>query len=291
MSIRVILVDDHPVVRAGLRSVVDAPEHIAVIGEADSGEGALAIVDELDPDVVLCDLRLGEGIDGIEVTKRLRALPNPPAVLILTTFDLDSEIVAALNAGASGYLLKDIDPGDISIAIEKAAKGGTYLPPEISSKAIAAMRNPGPKLTRREREVVKLLATGASNAQIAQELFVTEATVKSHLVNVFTKLGVDSRARAIRVAEDRGPGLSPRLVQDTPGPRRRPGVSSLNVGRNRTLTRKHRSLPDTSELRKYPMATYICGSIPFGGACEDYPWSETRRAAAYHQGMSRRIPS
>jgi DNA-binding CsgD family transcriptional regulator len=142
-------------------------------------------------------------------------------VLILTTFDLDSEIVAALNAGASGYLLKDIDPGDISIAIEKAAKGGTYLPPEISSKAIAAMRNPGPKLTRREREVVKLLATGASNAQIAQELFVTEATVKSHLVNVFTKLGVDSRARAIRVAEDRGPGLSPRLVQDAPGPRRR----------------------------------------------------------------------
>src|SRR5699024_7382833 len=204
MSIRVILVDDHPVVRAGLRSVVDAPEHIAVIGEADSGEGALAIVDELDPDVVLCDLRLGEGIDGIEVTKRLRALPNPPAVLILTTFDLDSEIVAALNAGASGYLLKDIDPGDISIAIEKAAKGGTYLPPEISSKAIAAMRNPGPKLTRREREVVKLLATGASNAQIAQELFVTEATVQSHLVNVFTKLGVDSRARAVRVAEDRG---------------------------------------------------------------------------------------
>jgi DNA-binding NarL/FixJ family response regulator len=204
MSIRVILVDDHPVVRAGLRSVIDAPEHIAVIGEADSGEEVLSAVDELDPDVVLCDLRLGEGIDGIEVTKRLRALPNPPAVLILTTFDLDSEIVAALNAGASGYLLKDIDPGDISIAIEKAAKGGTYLPPEISSKAIAAMRNPGPKLTRREREVVKLLATGASNAQIAQELFVTEATVKSHLVNVFTKLGVDSRARAIRVAEDRG---------------------------------------------------------------------------------------
>src|SRR5690625_4613824 len=138
MSIRVILVDDHPVVRAGLRSVIDAPEHIAVIAEADSGEEALSAVDELDPDVVLCDLRLGEGIDGIEVTKRLRALPKPPAVLILTTFDLDSEIVAALNAGASGYLLKDIDPGEISIAIEKAAKGGTYLPPEISSKAIAA---------------------------------------------------------------------------------------------------------------------------------------------------------
>lgn len=204
MTIRVILVDDHPVVRAGLRSVIDAPDHIAVVGEAGSGEEALAVVDELAPDVVMCDLRLGEGIDGIEVTKRLNALPKKPAVLILTTFDNDSEIVAALNAGAAGYLLKDINPEDISTAIEKASRGETYLPPEISSKVIAAMRNPGPKLTRRERDVVKLLATGASNAQIAQELFVTEATVKSHLVNVFTKLGVDSRSRAIRVAEDQG---------------------------------------------------------------------------------------
>ncbi|MBM6589491.1 response regulator transcription factor [Brevibacterium sp. RIT 803] len=204
MSIRVILVDDHPVVRAGLRSVIDAPDHIAVVGEASSGEEALALVDELAPDVVMCDLRLGEGIDGIEVTKRLNAMQQKPAVLILTTFDNDSEIVAALNAGASGYLLKDINPEDISTAIEKASRGETYLPPEISSKVIAALRNPGPKLTRRERDVVKLLATGASNAQIAQELFVTEATVKSHLVNVFTKLGVDSRSRAIRVAEDQG---------------------------------------------------------------------------------------
>ncbi|GAA1863106.1 response regulator [Brevibacterium marinum] len=204
MSIRVILVDDHPVVRAGLRSVIDAPEHIAVVGEAGSGEEALSLVDELAPDVVLCDLRLGEGIDGIEVTKRLNARPSKPAVLILTTFDNDSEIVAALNAGAAGYLLKDINPEDISTAIEKASRGETYLPTEISSKVVAAMRNPGPKLTRRERDVIKLLATGASNAQIAQELFVTEATVKSHLVNVFTKLGVDSRSRAIRVAEDQG---------------------------------------------------------------------------------------
>ncbi|WP_350269708.1 response regulator transcription factor [Brevibacterium sp. CBA3109] len=204
MTIRVILVDDHPVVRAGLRSVIDAPDHITVVGEASSGEEALAVVDELEPDVVMCDLRLGEGIDGIEVTKRLNARPKKPAVLILTTFDNDAEIVAALNAGAAGYLLKDINPEDISTAIEKASRGETYLPPEISSKVVAAMRNPGPKLTRRERDVVKLLATGASNAQIAQELFVTEATVKSHLVNVFTKLGVDSRSRAIRVAEDQG---------------------------------------------------------------------------------------
>ena len=204
MTIRVILVDDHPVVRAGLRAVIDAPEHIEVIGEAGSGDEALSLSERLSPDVVVCDLRLGEGMDGIAVTRSLRVLPDPPAVLILTTFDHDAEIVAALSAGAAGYLLKDIEPAEISVAIERAARGETYLPPEISAKAIAQMRNPGPQLTRREREVVALLATGASNAQIAQELFVTEATVKSHLVNVFAKLGVDSRARAIRVAEDLG---------------------------------------------------------------------------------------
>lgn len=204
MTITVILVDDHPVVRAGLRAVIDAPEHIEVIGEAGSGDEALSLSERLSPDVVVCDLRLGEGMDGIAVTRSLRALPDPPAVLILTTFDHDAEIVAALCAGAAGYLLKDIEPAEISVAIERAARGETYLPPEISAKAIAQMRNPGPQLTRREREVVALLATGASNAQIAQELFVTEATVKSHLVNVFAKLGVDSRARAIRVAEDLG---------------------------------------------------------------------------------------
>lgn len=204
MTITVILVDDHPVVRAGLRAVIDAPEHIEVVGEAGSGDEALSLSERLSPDVVVCDLRLGEGMDGIAVTRSLRALPDPPAVLILTTFDHDAEIVAALSAGAAGYLLKDIEPAEISVAIERAARGETYLPPEISAKAIAQMRNPGPQLTRREREVVALLATGASNAQIAQELFVTEATVKSHLVNVFAKLGVDSRARAIRVAEDLG---------------------------------------------------------------------------------------
>ena len=204
MTIRVILVDDHPVVRAGLRAGIGLPAHIEVVGEAGSGEEALTLSERLSPDVVVCDLRLGEGMDGIATTTALRNMPTPPAVLILTTFDHDAEIVAALSAGAAGYLLKDIEPTEISVAIERAARGETYLPPEISAKAIAQMRNPGPQLTRREREVVALLATGASNAQIAQELFVTEATVKSHLVNVFAKLGVDSRARAIRVAEGLG---------------------------------------------------------------------------------------
>ncbi|MBE8146875.1 response regulator transcription factor [Brevibacterium casei] len=204
MTIRVILVDDHPVVRAGLRAVIDVPEHIEVVGEAGSGEEALTLSERLSPDVVVCDLRLGEGMDGIATTTALRNMPTPPAVLILTTFDHDAEIVAALSAGAAGYLLKDIEPTEISVAIERAARGETYLPAGDQREGDRADAQSRSALTRREREVVALLATGASNAQIAQELFVTEATVKSHLVNVFAKLGVDSRARAIRVAEDLG---------------------------------------------------------------------------------------
>lgn len=204
MTVRVLIVDDHPVVRAGLRAVIDTPDTIEVVGEAGSGAEALTRAADLRPDVVLCDLRLGEGIDGIGVTARLRGVDNPPAVLILTTFDQDAQIVAALDAGAAGYLLKDIAPTLIRAAIEIVAAGGTYFPPEITGRVLDHLRNPGPKLTKRETDVVRLLVTGASNAEIAASLFVAEATVKSHLVNVFTKLGVDSRARAIRVAQDQG---------------------------------------------------------------------------------------
>lgn len=204
MSIRVMLIDDHPVVRAGLRAVIETPEMITVVGEASSGAEALTLAEVLAPHVVLCDLRLGDGVDGITVTRELRSRPEGPAVLILTTFDNDSEIIAALDAGACGYLLKDIDPRLITEAIQAAARGESFFPPQVASKVFAHLRNPGPKLTRREREVMSLLATGASNSEIAREMFVAEATVKSHLVNIFTKLGVESRARAIRVAEDLG---------------------------------------------------------------------------------------
>jgi DNA-binding NarL/FixJ family response regulator len=204
MVARVLLVDDHPVVRTGLRAVLDAREGITVVGEAATGEEAITLAGHLVPDVVLCDLRLGPGIGGVAVTKALRALPHPPAVLILTTYDRDAEILGAIEAGAAGYLLKDVPPDTIVEAIRAAAQGGMFLPPELATRVVRGMRSTLPRLTERELEVLRLLATGASNKDIARTLFVTEATVKSHLVHIFTKLGVDSRARAIHVAQETG---------------------------------------------------------------------------------------
>jgi len=189
MTTTVLLVDDHPVVRSGLRAVLDAAETLQVVGEAATGEEALALAAHLRPDVVLCDLRLGNGIDGIQTTAALRALDPAPAVLILTTFDRDAEILGAIEAGAAGYLLKEVDPDVIIDGIQRAAAG---------------MRSPLPRLTDREIDVLRLLATGSANKEIARALFVTEATVKSHLVHIFTKLGVDSRSRAIHVAQETG---------------------------------------------------------------------------------------
>lgn len=204
MTIDVLLVDDHPVVRSGLRAVLDTGAGVRIVGEAATGEEAIALASHLRPDVVLCDLRLGNGIDGIETTAALRALDPAPAVLILTTFDRDAEILGAIEAGAAGYLLKDVAPDVIVEAIRRAASGQVYLAPDLASRVIEGMRNPLPRLTEREIEVMKLLATGSTNKEIAQALFVTEATVKSHLVHIFTKLGVESRSRAIHLARESG---------------------------------------------------------------------------------------
>lgn len=204
MTISVLLVDDHPVVRSGLRAVLEAGGTVSVVGEASSGEEALTLAGHLAPNVVLCDLRLGDGIDGIETTRKLRALKPTPSVLILTTYDRDAEILGAIEAGAVGYLLKDVAPEVIVQAIQSAAEGRMFLPPEMASRVIQGLRTPLPKLTAREIEVLKLLATGAANKAIARTLFVTEATVKSHLVHIFAKLGVDSRSRAVHVAQDTG---------------------------------------------------------------------------------------
>lgn len=204
MTITVLLVDDHPVVRSGLRAVLDTGGSVAVVGEAATGETAVALAEQLRPDVVLCDLRLGEGIDGIQTTAALRALDPAPAVLILTTFDRDAEILGAIEAGAAGYLLKDVAPETIVEGIERAAAGDMFLTPEIASRVLQGMRDPLPKLTDREVEVLRLLATGAANKEVARSLFVTEATVKSHVAHIFTKLEVDSRSRAIHVARETG---------------------------------------------------------------------------------------
>jgi len=204
VSVRVLLVDDHSVVRTGLHAVIDGRDDIAVVGEAATGEEAVTLAGHLEPDVVLCDLRLGAGMDGVAATAALRALPRPPAVLILTTYDRDAEILAAVEAGAAGYLLKEVPPDTIVEAIRTAARGEVFLTPEMATRVVRGMRKILPRLTERELDVLRLLATGASNREMARTLFVTEATIKSHLVHIFTKLGADSRARAAHIARETG---------------------------------------------------------------------------------------
>lgn len=203
-TVTVMLVDDHPVVRTGLRAVFSSRAGIEILGEAATGEEALVLAGSLHPDVVLCDLRLGAGMDGVATTAALRELDPAPAVIILTTFDRDADILRAIEAGAAGYLLKDVPPDTIVTAIQAAARGEMVLAPDVATRVMRGMRNPTPKLTSRELEVLNSLATGASNREIARALFVSEATIKSHLVHIFTKLDVDSRARAIHVATEAG---------------------------------------------------------------------------------------
>ncbi|MBM9433051.1 response regulator [Flaviflexus equikiangi] len=202
MTTTVLIVDDHPVVRSGLRTVLDADPSLTIIGEAGTGEEALEMAGEHHPDVVLCDLRLGDGMDGIETTAALRTLSPAPAVVILTTFDRDVEIMGAVEAGAAGYILKDVAPEKIAEAIRRAGAGELVLSPDLASRVLSGMRRP--RLTEREIEVLQLLSTGATNKEISRALFVTEATVKSHIAHIFTKLDVDSRSRAVHVARTKG---------------------------------------------------------------------------------------
>lgn len=202
--IKVLLVDDHPIVRTGLRALLANYPEISVLGEASSGEEAVAITQRDPADVVLCDLRLGDGMNGVATTAALRAMPNPPQVLILTTFDKDAEIIQCIEAGAAGYLLKDVSSQTIIDSIRQAAAGQLVLAPEMTQRVLAGMRRPKVELTQRESEVLQQLATGASNKQIANTLFVSEATVKTHLVHIFDKLQASSRTGAIHAAKDLG---------------------------------------------------------------------------------------
>jgi DNA-binding NarL/FixJ family response regulator len=199
--IRVALVDDHPVVRAGMRALLEGQDDLAVVGEGSDAHSAVQLVAALRPDVVLMDLNLGAGPGGAEVTASLRALPNPPHVLVLTTYDTEADITSAIDAGASGYLLKDAPPEDLFRAIRGTARGETILAPAVAARLI---RRSGPLLTEREVEILNHLATGSSNREIARRLFVSEATVKSHLSHIYTKLEVDTRAAAVaRAIEQR----------------------------------------------------------------------------------------
>lgn len=198
--VSVLVVDDHPVVRAGLTALLSVQPGLLVVGEAADGTEAVRLAAKLTPDVVLCDLRLGEGPDGVQVTRAVDT-----AVLILTTYDHDADLVRAVEAGAAGYLLKDADPADIVAAIQSAARGETVLNPHLTSRVVAAMRVRRTELSARELEVLGLVAHGLSNRDIARRLILSEATVKTHLNHVFGKLGVDNRTAAVAAA--RGAGL------------------------------------------------------------------------------------
>lgn len=211
-DIRVLLADDHPVVRAGLRAMLSSFEGIDVVAEAADGAEALEILHRLETlgeavDVVLMDLQMGEGMDGVTATRKIRDAGGPP-VLILTTYDTDADILAAVEAGASGYMLKDAEPAKIQQAVRSAAAGQTALAPEVAARLMGRIQNPEPALSTREVQLVGLLAKGMSNRGIAKELFISEATVKTHLVHIYDKLGVDNRTAAISVARAR------RIIRD-----------------------------------------------------------------------------
>lgn len=203
--VKVLIVDDHPVVRAGLRTLLAARPELEVIAEAGDGASALARAAEHRPDVVLCDLRLGAGPDGVAITRTLTTGPPPvPAVLILTTYDHDADIVRAVEAGAAGYLLKDVGIDELVAAVLAAAAGETVLSPSMTERMIATFRTRSAGLSERELEVLRLVAQGLSNKHIAKALFISEATVKTHLNHAFTKLGVDNRTAAIAAARAAG---------------------------------------------------------------------------------------
>lgn len=204
MPITVLLVDDHPVVRTGLRTLFDGTGDIDVVGEAATGDEAVTLSAHLRPDVVLCDLRLGDGIDGVETTSQLRAQTPAPAVVILTTFDRDVEIIRAVEAGAAGYLLKDVSQETIISSLKTAAAGGVVLAPEMAQRVVEGIRRSRRRLTGRELDVLRLLGEGATNREMARTLFVSEATIKTHLVHLFEKLEVQSRAKAVATARESG---------------------------------------------------------------------------------------
>ena len=203
-AIRLLLADDHPVVRAGLRAVLESEPDIAVVDDVDTAEAAVERAGRGDIDVVLMDLQFGTGLSGSAATRQITMSPAAPRVIILTTYDTDADIIAAVEAGACGYLLKDAPPEELTSAVRTAAAGQSALAPAIAGRLIERIRIPAQALSTRETDVLTLVVAGRSNQQIASELFISQATVKSHLVHIFAKLGVDSRTAAVAVAVQRG---------------------------------------------------------------------------------------
>ena len=202
--IRVLVVDDHPVVRAGMVALLGELDDVEVVGEAGNGAEALALTPRLSPDVVLMDLRMPV-MDGADATARLRDLPDAPQVLVLTTYDTDADIVRAVESGARGYLLKDTPPDVLADAIRRAALGETVLASPVAARLAERLRAPArAELTPRELEVLRAVARGLSNAEVGRELYIGEATVKTHLLRIFAKLEVTDRTAAVTAAYGQG---------------------------------------------------------------------------------------
>ncbi|MEU4295171.1 response regulator transcription factor [Kribbella sp. NPDC026596] len=205
--IRVLVVDDHPVVRSGLIGMLAVTDDISVVGEAGDGAEALAQVESTKPDVVLMDLRM-PGKDGVWATGSIVAGYPSTRVLVLTTYDTDTDILHAVEAGAAGYLLKDTPHADLLDGIRSAARGETVLAPPVAARLMSRLRTPSAppaaQPSPRELEVLAAVARGLSNAEIGRELYIGEATVKTHLQRLFAKLDVDDRTHAVTVAIERG---------------------------------------------------------------------------------------
>jgi DNA-binding NarL/FixJ family response regulator len=213
MSIRVLICDDQALVRGGFRAILDARAEIEVVGEAENGAQAVGLAQRREPDVILMDIRMPV-LDGIEATRKLVADGSPARIIVLTTFDLDEYVHAAIRAGASGFLLKDVTPANLVEAITIVAQGDALLAPSVTRRLLESFASTLPvgdrssealaELTAREVEVLRLLAGGLSNAEIAAELVVSEATVKTHISSVLRKLGLRDRVQAVIVAYETG---------------------------------------------------------------------------------------
>jgi DNA-binding NarL/FixJ family response regulator len=197
---RVLLVDDHPVVREGLRGMINAEDDLTVVGEAGSGAEAVALAESLCPDVILMDLRMPD-VDGVTATERILAASPSIRIVVVTTYESDADILRAVEAGAAGYLLKDASRRELADAVRDAARGKTVLAPSVADRLVHFVRQPASvSLSSREVEVLGLVAKGTTNAEIGRALHISEATVKTHLLRAFNKLDVSDRTAAVTTA-------------------------------------------------------------------------------------------